>query len=110
MVLFSALLSAELARLLTAVPCFSSPSLSDLPICGRTDIDLLSSFEITFSMDRDIRPVPVEGLGGGIEAVEETGGSGGLAEAVSRDGGLLPFSSFSLGNSTFFVTPLSVCF
>ena len=48
-------------------------------------MDLLSSLEITFSIDRDIRPV--EGLGGGIEAVEdETGGSGGLAEAVSRVG------------------------
>ena len=63
------------------------PSLSDFPICGSTDIDLLSSLEITFSIDRDILPVPVEGLGGGIEAVEdETGGSGGLAEAVSRVG------------------------
>ena len=59
-------------------------------------------------MDRDIRPVPVEGLGGGIEAVEdETGGSGGLAEAVSRVGGLLPFSSFNFGNSTCFEPPLS---
>ena len=48
-------------------------------------MDLLSSLEITFSIDRDIRPVPVEGLGGEIEAAEdETGGSGGLAEAVSR--------------------------
>ena len=74
-------------------------------------MDLLSSFEITFSIDREIRPVPVEGLGGGIEAVEEdTGGSGGLAEAVSRVGGLLPFSSFSLGNSILLATPLSVCF
>ena len=52
--------------------------------------------------------MPVEGLGGGIEAVEdETGGSGGLAEAVSRVGGLLPFSSFNLGNSTCFEPPLS---
>ena len=71
-------------------------------------MDLLSSLEITFSMDRDILPVPVEGLGGGIEAVvDETGGSGGLAEAVSRVGGLLPFSSFNLGNSTCFEPPLS---
>ena len=52
--------------------------------------------------------MPVEGLGGEIEAVDdETGGSGGLAEAVSRVGWLLPFSSFNLGNSTCFDPPLS---
>ena len=116
LVLLSAALSAELARLLRSEwdqPSGNSywllfeflticlPSGEDFPIWGRTDIDLRSSLQITFSIDRDILVELLDFDGGDTGGL--TGGRGGLEGLrFLRGVELGGFSREIFGNSTTF--------